>query len=80
MAAVHEPPLSVPNVKVLHTMIQTVGANMVLIQGGCGQKLGLSALSPHTADWSYQDALKRMADPQFRVPQTSVEDELFIDS
>ena len=32
MAAVHEPTLSVPNVKVLHTKIQTVGANTVLIQ------------------------------------------------
>ena len=30
MAAVHEPPLRVPNVKVLQTKIQIVGANTVL--------------------------------------------------
>ena len=44
MAAVHDPTLSVPNVKVLHTKIQTVGANMILIQRGCGSILGLVML------------------------------------
>lgn len=39
MAAVHEPTVSGPNVKVLQTKIQTAGANTVLIQGGVAEFL-----------------------------------------
>ena len=52
MAAVQEPTLSVPNVKVLHTKIQTVGANTVLyhLEGNqvtVGFVIGLDYSNPY---------------------------------